>query len=113
GPAIAHLVVVIKGTKIRDGPEVSSALAAILTGFVAYVFLKSVQPFPGNALSGLVYILCAGVWILPCLWLSKHVLVWRKIEITAQQVSEETFFAIWRIRTRLISFDATHFVDFV
>jgi len=99
--------------KLRDGPEVLAALPGAATGFAAYVFLRSAQPLPENALSGLAYVLFAGVWILASVWCWKSVFVWRRIEITQERVSEERFFAFWRIQTRVVRLDAKHFVDFV
>src|SRR5467141_4110002 len=99
--------------KLRDGPEVLLAICAALTGFAAYVFLRSVHPLPENALSGLAYVLFAGVWILASIWCWKRVFVWRRIEVTQESVSEERFFAFWRMQTRVVRLDARHFVDFV
>ena len=100
--------------KLRDGPDILMApLVGAVTGFAAYVFLGSAQPFPENPLSGLAYVLFAGVWILASVWCWKSVFVWRRIEITQERVSEERFFAFWRIQTRVVRLDAKHFVDFV
>jgi hypothetical protein len=99
---------------LRDGPDILMApLVGAVTGFAAYVFLGSAQPFPENPLSGLAYVLFAGVWILASVWCWKRVVVWRRVEITQERVSEERFFAFWRIQTRVVRLDAKHFVDFV
>jgi hypothetical protein len=100
--------------KLRDGPDILMApLVGAVTGFAAYVFLGSTHPLPENPLSGLAYVLFAGVWILASVWCWKRVFVWRRVEITQERVSEERFFAFWRIQTRVVRLDAKHFVDFV
>jgi hypothetical protein len=99
--------------KLRDGPDiVGGVLGGSGTGFAAYVILQSLRPFPNNALSAFIYVSLAATWILVSLWFWKRALVWRKIEITEEKITEERFFLVWRMRTRVVLLDGRHFVDF-
>ena len=99
--------------KLRGGPDLLLAFGGTATGFAAYVFLRSVHPLPENALSGLAYVLFAGFWVLASVWCWKRVFIWRKLEITQAEVSEERFLGFWRVSTHVIRLDAKYFVDFM